>query len=88
MDCFYKNNSASSLHWITPSGQVLLALSHVIISSETMLYITWIFFKKMRGREPEEKGGGVGEERERERERGEQVSIISALWGPTCTRTY
>jgi hypothetical protein len=54
-----------------------------------MLYITWIFFKKKeRERARGEGGGGVGEERERERERGEQVSIISALWGPTCTRTY
>ncbi len=71
MDYFYKNNSASSLHRITPSVQVLLGLSHVIISSETMLYITWIFLKKMRGREPEEKGEGGGRGRERERERGE-----------------
>jgi hypothetical protein len=69
LDYFYKNNSASSLHRITPSVQVLLALSHVIISSETMLYITWIFFKKKeRERARGEGGGGVGEERERERE--------------------
>jgi hypothetical protein len=33
-------------------------------------------------------GVGRGRKEEREREGGEQVSIISALWGPTCTRTY
>jgi hypothetical protein len=67
---FKKKTSASSLHSITPSVQVLLAHSHVIISSESMLYIKWVFKKKERGREPEERGGGGrGRERERERER-------------------
>jgi len=36
-----------------------------------MLYITWIFFKKMRGRKGEERGEGGGRGREREREREE-----------------
>jgi hypothetical protein len=51
-----------------------------------MLYITWILKRKKKERERRARGeGGWAWE---ERERGEQVSIISALWGPTCTRTY
>jgi hypothetical protein len=46
------------------------------------------FFLKKREGESQRRRGRGGRGRERERERGEQVSIISALWGPTCTRTY